>query len=280
MIQIVTDSACDLTKEEADALGISLVPLMIHFGEETFRGGYDLSIPAFYEKLKTVESLPTTSQPSPAVFEACFSKYLAEGKEIIGIFLSSELSGTYQSAMLAKQTLGSEKIHIVDSRMVTVGMQILIREALSLKEMGLSAGKIAKRLEGIAPRVRIFGMVDTLKYLHLGGRLSAASMIIGNILGVTPIVCVKEGKVFSVGKVRGKKAGFRFLLKQLEEHTRDISYPLALAHAADEVGFEELTAFFAPYIQGTPHFVGEIGVSVGTHTGPGVLGLAYVMAQA
>ena len=275
-IQIVTDSTSDLPLSLQKQYGIHLIPLQVLFGEHAYLDGVNLSKEEFYTKLQDSSTLPTTSQPTPEAFRALFAPMVERGDEVIAILLSSTLSGTVQSAQIAKELLGSDRIHIVDSRTVTVALSLLVLEAVRLRDRGLSCQEIVETLEALKGRVAIYATVGTLKYLKMGGRLSASTAIIGELLNIRPVVSVVDGQVKAVGKVRGQRAAFQWIAKRLQEVPYDPAYPPIFAHSgAPELG-EELRRFLSQAypLKGAPLM--EIGAVVGTHAGPGATGIAYV----
>lgn len=276
-VTIVTDSTCDIEPMKAKEMGIHIIPLKLRFGDEEFTDGVDITKEEFYQKLESSESLPTTSQIPPATFEAFFKKELEAGNQVFGIFLSAELSGTYQSATIAKGMLHSEDIFLVDSRTVTFGLGLLVREAAKLRDAGKNAAEIYASLEEMKGRLVFYGIVDTLKYLKMGGRLSGTAAIVGSILNVKPIVSIVDGKVVSVGKARGQKAAFEWVLKKVGEEKRDERYGYYFASASDRQLLEDFFAFFgSTYPVGEDFSKGEIGSIVGTYSGPRCVGVAFI----
>ena len=279
MVRIITDSTSDISRETADEMDIVILPLTVTFGGQSYRDGIDLTIDAFYEKLTAADALPNTSQVNPDTFEDLFRNIVGQGDEVVGIFISTELSGTCQSAMIARDHVGSDQIHVVDSRITTFGQAILVRTAVSLRDEGKSAGEIAAVLTALAKRVRLFAVMDTLKYLKMGGRISNATAFVGGILGISPVVTVKDGHVESAGRVRGKKAGMRHILDLIRRDPIDPDYPVAFGHSAAPNGLLECVSFFRRQIEIPMYFISGIGITVGAHVGPGAIGLAYI-AQA
>lgn len=277
MIQIITDSTSDLTAEQAKAWNVKVIPLTVHFGEEAYVDGVDITPEEFYEKLAACgDSLPTTSQINPAEFSDVFESALDKGDEVIGIFISSELSGTYQSAAIAKELLDSERIHLVDSRTTTFALALLVRQAVRLRDAGLSAAAIASQLTALTGRLRLFAVVDTLKYLKLGGRISAATALVGGALGITPIIGIVDGKAESLGKSRGRKGGVKWLANQVAKGTLDPSLGVSYGHTNCPEALEECMSAMVPIAgDAAVEFTGLIGPVVGTHAGPGAAGFAY-----
>lgn len=280
MIKIVTDSTSDLQPERARELGVEVLPLLVHFGKEVYRDGIDLTTEAFYEKLSKAETLPTTSQINPEVFTAAFQKHLDQGDEVLGIFLSSEMSGTCQSAMIAKDMLESDRVQVVDSRTVTFALGLLVEQACILRDQGLSLKELTQEITELTQRTRLLAVVDTLKYLKMGGRISAATAMVGGLLGISPIVCIRDGKVESAGKVRGRKAGFAWIREEMGRCPADLSLPIGFGHTNVPQALEENMAYFSDLVETAPLIsMSSIGSVVGTHTGPGATGLTYFAAK-
>ena len=181
MVRILTDSTADLTHEDAAALGVTVVPLTLNFGDEHYLDGVDLTPEEFFERLETAEKLPTTSQPTPESFLTAFEAARDAGDELVCVLLSSTLSGTFQSATIAKEEAGYDGIYLVDSKNVTLATQLLVRRAVDLAASGKSGAEIAADLESARERLHLIALVDTLKYLHKGGRLSGAAAIAGGL---------------------------------------------------------------------------------------------------
>ena len=277
MIRIVTDSTCDLDRAAAGKLRIDVIPLSLHFGDQTFIDGVSLERADFYRMLSEAEKLPTTSQLNPADILDVVSPYLEQGDEIVGIFLSSKLSGTFQSAAIAAAMSESDRFYLVDSQNVTFGMALLVEIACRLRDEGKGAAQIAAALEELKGRVRLAAVVDTLKYLQMGGRISAASAVMGNLLGINPLVGVIDRAVEAIGKTRGKKSAYRHLLKLLETDLPDLSYPVYFGHTNAPDSAKELQEVIRPALSSaTEIHCAEIGSVIGTHVGPGAAGIAYI----
>lgn len=277
MIRIVADSTCDLTQEELKTLNVTAIPLSIHFGEESYLDGVTIDKNTFYEKLIQAEKLPTTSQGNPADILDIITPYLEQGDEVIGIFLSSQLSGTFQSATIAASMADSEHFHPIDSLSATIGSALLVRIACRLRDEGRSAAEIVEEIEELKSRVRIIAVVDSLKYLQMGGRVSAAAAMMGNLLGINPLISVIDGAVIPIGKARGKKSAYRHLLTLFKEEQPDLAYPIYFAHSHSPETLKELQDVILPTLAHPAEvFELEIGPTIGTHVGPGAGGLAYI----
>lgn len=277
MVQLITDSTSDLGTARAQTLGVQILPLTVCFGKETFRDGIDLTPDQFYAKLAQSQTLPTTSQINPDRFLTVFQEVLDRGDDVVGIFLSADLSGTYQSARIARDMLDQpERVHLVDSRTVTFPLALLVEEAVRLRDAGASAAEIAAQAKGLAGRIRLLAVVDTLKYLKMGGRISAATAMVGGVLGVTPLVGILDGKVEAIGKCRGRKAAFKWMKDRLAQEPIDFVRCIGFGHSNCPQAMEQIMACFAGEAASAHHVVtGEIGSVVGAHVGPGAVGIAY-----
>lgn len=280
MIRIVTDSTSDLSHQRAAQLGVEVVPLTVHFGEnEAYRDGVDITNGEFYARLSRAEALPTTAQVPPETFVHCFERLTANGDQVLGIFISSAMSGTYQSACIARDIVDGENIAVVDTQTVTFGLGLVVETACLLRDQGLSLEELAGRLEELSRRVRLLAVVDTLKYLKMGGRISTASAVVGALLNISPIITIENGLVEGIGKARGRKAAFQWIAKRMEKEAPDLSLPVAFGHSNAPEAMAECQAFFADMIGAATVYASDIGSVVGTHAGPGATGIVYFRAQ-
>ncbi len=278
MIRIIVDSTCDLSREELEASGIVMLPLTIHFGSDSYRDAIDLDTAGFYARLRTAKALPTTSQVPPGDFEEVFRPLCEAGDEAVVITLSSHLSATHASALGAAEATDPQRIHVVDSASGSFGAALLVRQAVALRDGGApSALAIAQQLRALAPRVRIIAAVDTLKYLRMGGRLSGSQAFIGTLLGIRPLVEVREGRVSAAGHVRGEKNVVRALLKRFEAERVDLSLGVAFAHGDAPELMRHTVDAFRPLLEGVRVYTGQLGAVIGTHVGPGVVGVGYIL---
>lgn len=280
MIRILTDSTCDLTPDQRKDLGVEVIPLRVHFGEEVYRDGLDITNADFFARLRTAEALPHTSQINPDEFVTFFRPYLEAGDEVVGIFLSSKLSGTFQSACIAADELGDPKgLHLVDSGAVTFGLGLLVAMAARYRDAGMSAADIAAAVAALSPRLRLYAVVETLKYLKMGGRISSATAVVGGMLGVTPILSVRDGVVEAAGKSRGRKGAFQWMEKRLETEPMDPSLPMAFGHTDAPEAMAAVKDYFLPILHPQDVLEGPIGAVIGTHAGPGATGFAYFVKE-
>ena len=277
-IQFIIDSASDILPQEAEALGVIHLPLTVQFGEDSYRDAVDLTHQGFYEKLVESDVLPTTSQIAPGDFAAAYEKVIAAGDEALVITLSSKLSGTWQSAVIAAQDY-PDRVFVVDSENVCIGERILVQLALTLRDQGLAARKIAARLEEEKKNIRLLALLDTLEYLKKGGRISAATAFAGGLLSIKPVIAVEDGQVAMKGKARGSKQGNNLLWQLVEECGGiDFAKPFALAYSglSDKL-LQKYIDDSGELWQGMAEFlpITTVGCTIGTHVGPGAVAVAF-----
>ena len=277
MIRILTDSASDILPAEAEQLGVTVIPLNVTLEDGTvLRDGVDMTPTEYYGVMAQCRKLPTTSQPSPELFETFFLEAAAAGDEVIGIFLSHELSGTYQCAKLAADMANVDNVLFVDSENVCLGEALLVRLAVHLRDSGKTAGQIAAALEHAKEHLHLIAAIDDLKYLRKGGRLPAAVAVAGGMLGIKPLISIKEGKVAMVGKARGLPGAYVALFKKIEE-LGGIN-PAFAALAGYTVSTREVAPiqnYLSETLQVEEPLVRQIGCVIGTHAGPGAFGIAF-----
>lgn len=272
-VKFIVDSGCDLSQTQAEALGVILVPMSIHFGCEEYRSGVNLTNEEFYKKLAASRELPTTSQPTPYDFETVYRQVKSNGDEAVVLCISSALSGTYQSAAIAAADF-QDRIYVVDTYTVTIAQRILLEYAFQLREKGCTAAQIAAQLEEKKSSVRVYGAVDTLEYLIKGGRLSKAAGAVGTVLGIRPVLTVRDGVLVVAGKARGPKASITMLKNFAEEDGIDLSMPFLAGYTGtDPQIIDGLSDAFSDTLHNIP--VSEIGSTIGTHAGPGLVGFAF-----
>ena len=276
MVRIVTDSTADLTPEQQRAAGIIVVPLNVHFGDEVFRDHVDLSTDEFFRRLKASPQLPRTSQPSVGAFEEAYRSLRQGGDEIVSVHLSSKVSGTYNSALMAAQSVGEGKIDVVDSLSTSMALGFIALEGAKLARAGRDRQAVADCLRGLVPKARVICVVDTLTYLERGGRIGKARALLGSLLNVKPILQLKDGEVVPLGRARGRLQALNRLVELLERDGK-VSQ-LAIMHGAAQTDAEQLRERVASSYPGVDIQLTEIGAVLGTHTGPGVIGFTYLVA--
>ncbi len=274
-VRVLTDSASDLTAPYPPNL--TVLPLRVLFGEREYLDGVDLDHRQFYELLIESDDLPTTSQLSPAHFEAAFRAAVDAGEDVVCITLSSKLSGTCQSACIAAGEFPG-RVFVVDSLNVTIGQGILVRRALELAGEGLDAPELAARLERERGEIRLIALLDTLEYLKRGGRLSSSAALVGGLLSIKPVVAVEDGEVKVIGKARGSKNGGNLLMEESRKSGIDFSRPHCLGYTglSDEVlkkYMEDSRPLWEEYVPTLS--VSTVGGAIGTHVGPGAIAVAF-----
>jgi DegV family protein with EDD domain len=273
-VRIVTDSACDLPEATCAELGIEVVPLTIRFGDREYVDRKELSTEDFWRELAASNVLPETAAPSVGVFEETFRRLADEGAEGVAcINLSARLSATMQSAQVAAKALDGEvPVAIIDSKSASMGTGNLVLHAARRAREGATLEQIVREVEDRRERQHVFATLDTLEYLRKGGRIGGAQALLGSMLSIKPVITVADGAVAPAGKVRTRSKALRFLADQVPEgRVESISVLHAMAPELDE--FMEM---LAPKIPGADVVIGTIGPVVGVHTGPRVIGVAFI----
>jgi DegV family protein with EDD domain len=277
-VAIVADSTAYLPAEVIEKYNIHVVPLQLIWGEETFKDGVDIQPSEFYNRLQTAEVMPTTSQPSAAEFKQIFEKLIAEGKDVLAILISSGLSGTVASAVQAKKMLPEARLEIVDS--LTAGMELgfHVLEAARAVEKGESLEKCKAQAEGAQSKSGIVFAVDTLEFLHRGGRIGGAKRLMGTMLNIKPILEVKDGKVEALDSVRTRRKAHDRLLELIQERSqgKKLRYASAM-HANADDDAQKLLNQLEELVEVDESFVVELSPVIGTHVGPGAVVLAYMV---
>lgn len=277
-VKLIIDSASDISQEEANKLGITMVPMEIRFDDEEFLDGVNLTPMQFYNKLIESADLPKTSQVNPYTFEQEYEKLTSEGHEVVVITISSKLSGTYRSAVEAsKQYEG--KVFVVDSLNACIGERLLCQYAMRLIEEGFSAKEIATRLNSVKGKINVMAMLNTLKYLKKGGRISAVSALAGEVFSIKPVIGVIDGEVKMVGKAMGSKKGNNLLNSLVEKKGGiDFSMPYGVVWSGTDDTLLKKYVVDSAHLWETstdnvPAYM--IGSTIGTHVGPGAIGVAF-----
>lgn len=275
-IRIITDSTSDIPMERQAGLGIEIVSLTVHFGSEEYIDGVSLTNSQFYQKLAACEELPTTAQVNPEKFEQVFRSY-GEEDEIIGIFISSGLSGTFQSAQIAKDLIHSDRIHVIDSKSATFGLALLVYEAIRMRDEGKTAKEICTEIESLISRMRFYIALDTLKYLKMGGRLSSSSALLGTMLRIKPIITLKDGVVDVADKKPGTKAAVEAVAQRAKADRPDPNYRIVFGDSAAPDRTLMLKSFLEGEVDIAASETVAMGAVIGTHAGPGCAGMAYIV---
>jgi DegV family protein with EDD domain len=275
-VKIIVDSTADIPAEMMKEF--TVVPLTVRFGDEEYLDGVDITRRQFYEMLVESDVMPQTSQVPPANFETCFEKTVDAGDTAVVITVSSKLSGTFQSAVIASEEF-EDSIFIVDSRSVAIGTGILAQYALRLRNEGKTAAEIAAELESVRDNICVIALLDTLEYLKKGGRISATVAFAGGLLSIKPVAAVEDGEIKLLGKARGSKQGNNLLIKMIDEKGGiDFSMPILLGYT----GLSDV--MLKKYVEdsrylweagGTEPEYTMIGSVIGAHAGPGAIAAAF-----
>ena len=269
-VRIVVDSTANM--HEPTLSQVTVVPLNVNFGEETYIDGVTIDHKTFYEKLTTSSVLPKTSQPSPAAFAAVYEEAKQAGDTLVVLCVSSLLSGTYQSAMIAAEDY--DNVYVVDTLHVANSSGILAEYALQLANEGKSAQEIVDAVLSEREHVQLYALLDTLEYLEKGGRISKTAAFAGTLLSLKPMLCLKNGSLSSMGKARGMKQGHQMLMKELRAADIDFSKPYLVAYSglSDELMQTFLKTSDAIWPEGAQGVrTVPLCSVVGTHAGPGAV---------
>jgi DegV family protein with EDD domain len=277
MLHLVTDSTSDLLAADADKLGVTVVPLTVRFGEEQFRDGIDMDADTFYRRLTSSAVSPTTSQPSPEQFAEVYRSLLAaDGDQVVSLHIAGKLSGTLQSANLAAQEFAPGRVFPVDSLSVSAGIQLLLRQAARDRDDGVDAAGVVENLERLRQRLIVFVLLDTLVYLHRGGRIGRAQAFLGGVLNVKPLLQVHLGEVEPVARVRSRQQG----MAKTVELVRALGplQSVAMMHTTVPEAAGELRTKLVGMLPELDITLGQLGPVVGTYGGPGLIGVAALQA--
>ena len=277
-VAVVTDSTAYLSDELIDTYGITVVPLVVIWGEETLLDNIDIGPDEFYQRLATAEVMPSTSQPTIQTIADTFTKLHAEGYDILTVVISSALSGTLDAAIQAKKMVPEANITLIDSKFTSLPLAFMALAAARAAKNGASLEECAHIVETVREHTQIFFAVDTLEFLHRGGRIGGASRFLGTTLGLKPVLYFEEGKIEALEKVRTGKRAHERLVELVEEVVKNKS-PInfvGVAHAASEETAVKLLGDVETKFKPDELMLANISPVIGTHTGPGTIGIAYV----
>lgn len=276
MVRIITDSLCDLTMAHAKELNIDILPLLVCFGEEQYKSGIELSNEAFYEKLETSPVSPSSAAVNPYEFEEVFQKYIDAGDDVVAILFSKHMSATFQSAVVAADSVDSDRLHLIDCENGAMGQALLIETAVAMREQGMSADEITEKVKALLPKTMTYIVIDTMEYLKRGGRISKGAALIGGLMRLHPVLQIVADGAKPIDKVKGKKSCNAWLINKLKEQEPDTDYKLVIGHSNAP---ERAEAFRQQLLEAgvtNEIFITCIGPIVGTHIGPNCLGIGYI----
>jgi DegV family protein with EDD domain len=275
---LVADSTCDPPPGYFDRAGMAIVPLRVHFGDETYRDYVDLSSEAFFAKLRESTVHPTTTQPTAADFETCYAELRRDYEHVFSFHLSRLMSGTYDAAVGV--AAGLTNVHVYDTRFVSTAITLIIERVRARLEEGVELAELETYVDRLLANTRLVFQVATLEYLRRGGRIGRASAMVGDVLGIRPILQCRDGELEAYAKVRGERRALDTMAGYLEKHTTaDDDIRLALFHAEAPDSLSPLRQRLV-VVRPQTRFVlpdATVGAIVGTHSGPGVLAFAMVV---
>jgi DegV family protein with EDD domain len=271
---VVTDSTSDIPAHVAAELGITVVPLTITFGGESFQDGIDLTPESFLERLTATDKLPSTSQPPTTAFEAAFREALGAGQGVVCVTLSSELSGTHNAARLAAEAIGSDQVTVIDTRSVTMALGWVAIAAARLARDGGTFEEVTAGAASAVDRVKLFAVLKSLDYVYKGGRIGRASQLVGTTLGIKPILSFVDGVLVPVERVRLWKRAVARVVELITPTPTDIF----VMHTANLEDAEHVAGEFRTRYPNSQVSVGYVGATVATYAGPGAIGVAALYA--
>jgi DegV family protein with EDD domain len=274
MLRIVTDSSAGIPRDLLEAHQIDVVPLNLHFGRTTYREGEDIDCETFYRLLQQAEQLPTTSQPSVGQFHELYSRLTDGGDSVISIHLSSKLSGTYQSAVAAKAMLPEADITVIDTLSVSMGHGMVVLAAVEAAQKGMTRDEVIALVERAINGLQVIFVVDTLEYLQKGGRIGGAAAFLGTLLSLKPLLELRDGRVEPLERVRTRKRAVQRALQVLEERFEGQGLlRMMVLHAQCPDEAEQLAQSLREMFDCSDLYLAELSPVIGTHGGPGTLGV-------
>ncbi len=277
-IKIVTDSTCDLPKDILNTYDITVLPLTVRFGKENFRDGVDITTEEFFEKLGKTKEMPSTSQVSVGEFIEAFEELSQGGETVLGLFLSARLSGTYQSAVIAKNVLGLDNVFVMDTKLATLAHGMVVFEAARMAKDGKPLEDIMERVQYMANNTKSLIVLGSLSYLEKGGRISTGTAFMGNLLNIMPVVTFVDGEVKFLGKVRGRKRLVNWLTKYIEDLGIDVLCGrIGINYIGKNEIVKELKRALEDRFDAGEFVEGVVGSVIGTYSGPGMaLGIYFI----
>jgi len=276
-IALVTDSSSDLTREIYQENGITVVPLTVHFGDESFIDTVEINSSEFFDKLKRSQVMPKTSQPSPADFVAVYQRLLKSHDFVFSVHISSKMSGTVQSAQIAAETVNPDVIEVVDGRAVSLVTGLMVLEGAEAIRQGKSVDDVRESIQHVMDNFGLYWTLDTLEYLQKNGRIGRATAFIGGLLSIKPIMSIEEGEIAGVERVRGSNRVFPRILELMHSRIRPgAPIDVIVLHADDEPRGKRWLADVKSEFNCRRTWLTDCGPIVGTHAGPGTIAVAWV----
>jgi DegV family protein with EDD domain len=277
-VAIVTDSTADLPSDIAAARGVTVVPLTVMLDDQSYLDGVDITAADFYRRLQSASGPATTSQPTPASFEAAYRRLLKHHDQVVSIHISAKLSGTHAAAVQgARMTGAGDRIRVVDSEVVSMPLGLIVLAATEAAAAGAGAREIAERVEELRRQVEVFFVVATLEYLRRGGRIGAANALLGSVLQVKPVLTIRGGQVSPLERVRTQERAIARLVELVGEQDRGRGLCAIVGHAASEETAERIASEIEAGCDTL--LVQPLGPVVGAHAGPGTVGVGCYPAE-
>jgi len=276
MTKVIADTTCGLPLEELAALGVDVIPQIIIFNDKPFKDDSEIDTPTFLAKLKEAKDLPKTAAPPPALYEPLYQVYAEQGHSIIIPTPSSDLSGTYRSAEVAAEMHPEADVHLLDTRTIAGGLGVLVKKAKAWADEGKDPETIIHDLKSLAQREVVYFLVDTLEYLHKGGRIGNASYLIGSVLQMKPILGIKDGKVTAIEKQRTSAKAFNRLQELvLEACPQGEESFITVSHCGGQARAEKLANELAARLNINSIPVYEVPPAIVVHGGPGIISVSF-----
>ncbi len=276
MVKIITDSVSDIPKEYIENYDIAVLPLKVIFGDEVYRDGIDINAKKMFERLKATNEYPSTSQITPAEFQKEFGKAISSGKEVVCITMSSILSGTYNSAVIASREFDESKIRVIDSKGVTLGYGMIVIEAAKMAKNGATIDEIEARVVELVENMEYLIVIDTLEYIYKGGRISKSQYMMGNLLNIKVILTMKDGEIVSKAKVRGRKKAIKYILDYIEENEKSLDKRvIGMNHANDKSYLDELSEAVLSKHSPSEVVYSDVGCTVAAYSGLSAVAFYY-----
>ena len=274
-VKIVTDSTADIPADVAKELDITTIPLYIHFGHEVYQDGIDITADEFYHRLTTESELPKTSAPSSGAFSEAYYKIATVTDEILSIHISAKLSATYNSALVGQKPIDTGcRINVIDSQSATMGLGLLVITAAKAALSGANLDEITELVTSTIPKVQCFALVDTLEYLHKGGRIGKAQTLLGSVLNIKPMVKIQNGEVYPLERVRGRGKAVARLIELANGYSNPKE--IALAHTTTPEEMEKIATQLMTKNPDKEIYRARTGSTIGTYLGPGCLTVALI----
>ncbi len=275
MVKIVTDSVSDLPSGVVKDMEITVIPLNVHFGTESYKDGVELTPEEFYRKLKNSPTLPTTSAPSPGLFAEVFDQLAEKTNEILAVFLSRKFSATYDVALQGIKLMRRKcRVEVVDSTSGIMGQGLLVMEAAKRALAGASLAELMGAVSETIPKIHVRVTLDTFKYLARGGRIGKAQALLGSVLKINPILGIRDGEAFPFARVRSRAKATKWLYEFAASF--DKVKALAVEYGTNVAEAKALAKYIASAFPKVPLYISNVGTVIGTHTGPSVLSVTVL----